>query len=84
MISNNKRENEVESSNQQGTNSKKKLLYFFIERYEEAYYLQLHDLVNLVKKNQQPRANFDDGLQALRLAIAAAESLKLKKIIKIN
>ena len=32
----------------------------------------------------QPRANFDDGLQALRLAIAAAESLKLKKIIKIN
>jgi len=84
LISNNKRDSEVELSNRLGTNTKKKLLYFFIERYQEAYYLQLHDLADLVNKRKQPRANFDDGQQALILAIAAAKSLKLKKIIKIN
>ena len=73
----------MEFSNNQGTDSKKKLLNFFIERYEEAYYLQLHDLADLVTKRKKPRANFDDGHQALILAIAAAKSLKLKKIIKI-
>ena len=83
LISNNKRESEVEFSSNQGTDSKKKLLNFFIERYEEAYYLQLHDLADLATKRKKPRANFDDGQQALILAIAAAKSLKLKKIIKI-
>ena len=83
LISNNKRESEVELSNNQGTNTKKKLLNFFIERYNEAYFLQLHDLADLANKNKQPRADFDDGQQALVLAIAASRSLKLKKIIKI-
>ena len=83
LISNNKRESEVELSNSQGTNIKKKLLNFFIERYQEAYYLQLHDLADLVTKKKQPRANFDDGYEALVLAVAAAKSLKFKKIIKI-
>jgi myo-inositol 2-dehydrogenase/D-chiro-inositol 1-dehydrogenase len=83
LLSNNKRESEVEFSGNQGTDSKKKLLNFFIERYEEAYYLQLHDLADLVTKGKKPRANFDDGQQALVLAIAAAKSLKLKKIIEI-
>jgi hypothetical protein len=45
--------------------------------------LQLHDLADLATKRKKPRANFDDGQQALILAIAAAKSLKLKKIIKI-
>ncbi len=83
LISNNKRESEVEYSNQQGTNTKKKLLNFFIERYQEAYYLQLHDLADLATKRKQLRASFEDGHQALILAIAAAKSLKLKKTIKI-
>lgn len=84
LISNNKRDNEVEFSNTSGTNSKTKLLNFFIERYKEAYYLQLHDLADLTTKNKKPRANFDDGHQALILAVAAAKSLKTKKIIKIS
>jgi myo-inositol 2-dehydrogenase/D-chiro-inositol 1-dehydrogenase len=83
LISNNKRESEIELSNSQGTDTKKKLLNFFIERYHEAYYLQLHDLANLTTERIQPRANFDDGHQALILAVAAAKSLKLGKIIKI-
>ena len=84
LISNNKRDSEVELSNSSGTNLKAKLLNFFIERYKEAYYLQLHDLADLVVKKKKPRADFNDGHQALILAIAAAKSLKLKKIIKIN
>ena len=84
LISNNKRDNEVEFSNKNGTNSKSHLLNFFIERYKEAYYLQLHDLADLTTKNKKPRANFDDGHKALVLAEAAGESLKQKKIIKIS
>ncbi|MBL6857656.1 MAG: Gfo/Idh/MocA family oxidoreductase [Pelagibacteraceae bacterium] len=84
LISNNKRDTEIELSNSNGSNLKTKLLNFFIERYKEAYYLQLHDLAGLVTKKKKPRADFNDGHQALILAIAAAKSLKLKKIVKIN
>ena len=84
LISNNKRDTEVELSNSSGTSLNGKLLNFFIERYKEAYYLQLHDLADLVIKKKKPRADFDDGHQALILAIAAAKSLRLKKIVKIN
>lgn len=81
LISGNKKNNEAELYNSTLTSSKKPFLNFFIDRYEEAYNLQLNELVLLEKKNIKPRSTFEDGLIALRLANAAYKSLKLKKAV---
>ena len=84
IISGNKKENETEIYTKKNTSQKKPLLNFFVERYKEAYKLQLKDLFNMVKNKKKPLANFEDGRRALILANAAYESLKKNKNIKVN
>ena len=84
LISGNKNENETETYTKNNTSQKKPLLNFFIDRYKEAYKLQLNDLFRMIKKNSKPLANFEDGRRALILANAANESLKKKRSIKVN
>ena len=57
---------------------------FFIDRYKDAYKLQLNDLYNLILKNKKPRSTFEDGEKALLIANAAYKSLKSKKVVKIE
>ena len=57
---------------------------FFIERYKEAYQLQLNDLAKFVKKKYKPLAEFEEGRKALILANAAKKSLISKKFEKIT
>ena len=84
LISGNKKINETEIFNSTRTNSKQTFLNFFIDRYEEAYKLQLYDLIMLHKKKISPRSTYSDGLSALQIANAAYKSLKLKKVIKLK
>ena len=79
----NKKENSTELFNSTQTNSQKPLLNFFIERYKDAYNLQLKELISFHKNKIKSRSTFEDGYQALRLANAAYKSLKFKKTIKI-
>ena len=79
LISGNKNLNETEIYNKSSTAQKKPLQHFFIERYKEAYNLQLNDLSKYVKKNSKPLSSFEDGRRALIVANAALLSLKLKK-----
>ena len=83
VISGNKHINETELFNSSTTSSKKVLPNFFIDRYQDAYKLQLDELSKLCNYNLTPRSTFDDGLEALKLAEAAIKSLKLKKTIKL-
>ena len=83
IISDNKRELETSLFSGKSTNIKKPLMYFFIERYNEAYKLQLNDLVKLIKKKSKPLAGFEDGRRSLILAEGAIKSLKSKKFEKI-
>jgi myo-inositol 2-dehydrogenase/D-chiro-inositol 1-dehydrogenase len=83
LISGNKKENSTEIFTSVQTNSQKPLLNFFIERYKDAYNLQLKELISFHKNKVKSRSTFEDGYQALRLANAAYKSLKLKKTIKI-
>ena len=46
--------------------------------------MQLNDLSKFIKKNVNPLSTFEDGRRALILAIAAKQSLKTKKQIKIK
>ena len=84
LISGNKNLNETEVYNKSSTAQKKPLQHFFIERYKEAYNLQLNDLSKFVKKNSKPLSTFEDGRRALIVANAAALSLRKKKQIKLK
>ena len=84
IISDNKRNLETTLYSRKSTNIKKPLMYFFIERYDEAYKLQLNDLVKLIKNNSKPLANFEDGRRSLILAEGAIKSIKSKKFEKIK
>ena len=84
LISGNKNLNETEVYNKSSTAKKKPLQHFFIERYKEAYILQLNDLSKFVKKNSKPLSTFEDGRRALIIANAASLSLKQKKQIKLK
>ena len=83
LISGNKKENSTEYFNSSQTNSQKPFLNFFIERYNDAYNLQLKELILLHKNKIKSRSTFKDGYLALKLANAAYKSLKLKKTIKV-
>ena len=83
LISNNKREKETSLYSNNFTSSKSPFMNFFIERYKEAYKLQLNDLKMFITNNIKPLAQFEEGRKALIMANAAAKSLKSKKFEKI-
>ena len=84
LQSNNIRERETSLYSSNSTSSKQPLMYFFIERYKDAYKLQLKDLSKFIKKNIKPLAEFEEGRKALIMANAAKRSLNTKKIEKLN
>ena len=84
LISGNKKENETETFTKNNTFQKKPLLNFFIDRYVDAYKLQLNELARYTLKKYKPISSFEDGRRALIIANAAANSLKQKKQIKIK
>ncbi|PHZ86688.1 inositol 2-dehydrogenase [Paremcibacter congregatus] len=49
---------------------------FFIERYDAAYRIELDHFVNLLAGNCLPQTTIEDGVEALRLAEAAARSMQ--------
>ena len=51
-------------------------LHFFLERYQDAYRLELEDFVSAIETGRQPLANHKDGVLSLQLAEAAVASLK--------
>ena len=84
LISGNKKENETEIFTKNNTSQKKPLLNFFIDRYVDAYRLQLDELARYTLKKNKPISSFEDGRRALILANAASNSLKQRKQIKIK
>lgn len=83
IISDNQRDLETVLYSKNSTDNKTQLKNFFIERYSEAYKIQLDDLVKICKKNSKPLANFEDGRKSLILAESAKRSLKSKKFEKV-
>ena len=54
---------------------------FFPERYAEAYRLEMRHFVSVILGREAPRATVRDGLRALELAAAAAQSLREKRTV---
>ena len=83
LLSGNKKIDSTELYNASLSSAKKPFLNFFVERYADAYKLQLKELASLHKGNVKSRSTFEDGYMALKLANACYKSLKLKKTIKL-
>ena len=83
IISDNKRELETVTYSANSTNIKSPLMHFFIERYSEAYKIQLNDLAKLCRTNINPSASFEDGRRSLILAETAIKSLRSRKFEKV-
>jgi myo-inositol 2-dehydrogenase/D-chiro-inositol 1-dehydrogenase len=80
----NRRLTTVERWGAQHTEAKDPVLYFFIERYTEAYQAEIDHFVDCVEKRVQPLAGFAEGREALRLADAALESLNTGRVVRLD
>lgn len=58
-------------------------LHFFLERYAEAYRLELEDFARALNEGTKPRATYEDGLRALEIGLAAKQALKSGKTEQI-
>jgi myo-inositol 2-dehydrogenase/D-chiro-inositol 1-dehydrogenase len=61
-----------------------KPLYFFLERYTEAYMREMRAFVDAVLNNQSPPVGGDAGLQAVVMGIAATRSLHERRPVKLS
>jgi myo-inositol 2-dehydrogenase/D-chiro-inositol 1-dehydrogenase len=75
-------ENTVAFSGETGTEVAKPL-YFFLERYAQAYQNELTSLITALESGGPVGPGGDDGLRSLELANAALESLKSGAAVKV-
>jgi len=56
----------------------------FLTRFADAYLAEVQDFVHMILTDQQPRVTGEDGLRALRIAVAAENSHLLARPCKIS
>jgi len=83
LFSGNKKIDSTELFNKNKSSAQKPFLNFFVERYRDAYNLQLKELAAFHEGKVASRSTFEDGYIALKLANACYKSLRLKKTIKL-
>ncbi len=74
----------VERFHSQGSGGRDPLLFFFIERYRQAYRDQLDAFINAVGNGRTPQVTYEDGRNALILANAAYDSMRSGKTVEVN
>lgn len=70
-------------SNEDGVVAEKPL-YFFLERYMQAYAEEMNEFVDAVVNDKKTPANADDGLKAVLIGIAAKKSYEEKRVVKLS
>lgn len=60
-----------------------KPMYFFLERYADAYRIELDHFLDCLERKATPLAGVEDGLRSLLLADAAAQSVKSGRPVKV-
>lgn len=61
-----------------------KPLYFFLERYQEAYLAEMEDFIASVKGEKEPMVTGIDGKISVQMGYAALESLKKGVFVKVQ
>ena len=63
---------------------REKPLYFFLERYRDAFVNELQKFVDTIHNDETPPVTGNDGLAAILIALACNESLQKGKAIKVT
>lgn len=84
IVAGNRRATTLEHWTAQVTAAKEPLLYFFTERYREAYVRELDAFVEAVRDRRTPPVTFEDGRRALILADAAYEALRSGTTVTVS
>ncbi len=67
-----------------GTDIKDPVMNFFLERYTPAYMAEIDHFVDCIEAGKKPLAGFKEGLEALRLADAALESMRTGRTVELG
>ena len=84
LLAENHRATSVQASTGRHTHAADVVLPFFIERYTAAYAAEISHFVACIKDGGTPRSSFRDGLEALRVADAANESLRTGRSVRLS
>ena len=84
VISDNRRPHELKCYSAAETEVGQPYLYFFIERYREAYIAELDAFIDAVEQSVPCQVGFEDGRRALMLAEAAYRSLQSGAMVKVE
>jgi myo-inositol 2-dehydrogenase/D-chiro-inositol 1-dehydrogenase len=84
LLAGNRTATTVQSSTAQHTGAGDVLLHTFIERYTEAYAGEVDHFVECLHAGATPLTNFKDGIEALRVAEAAMESMRTGQSIRLS
>jgi myo-inositol 2-dehydrogenase/D-chiro-inositol 1-dehydrogenase len=61
-----------------------KPLYFFLERYEEAYLAEMKEFIDCIRENRSPVVGGFDGKISVAMGYAALESLKSGNFVQVK
>lgn len=84
MINDNHRETTVRHFGAQHTEVRGPLLDFFMQRYTDAYRLEIDAFIQAISAGTRVPVTIHDGCQALRLADAAQLSADTQSVVKLN
>ena len=84
LLSNNRTHTALERYTEQATGMREPLMNFFLDRYQDAFRLQMDAFVAALTQKQQASPSFDDGYQAQRLAEAAYRSLTTGQSVRLD
>jgi len=82
--SNNRRAHELVRNTATATNVAEPALFFFIERYTEAFRAEIDSFLACIRDGATPEASFEDGRRALILAEAAYLSLAEGRMVRVS
>ena len=80
----NQRATSVEHSGESHTAAHDPILTFFLERYADAYRAELDAFIQSLEEGAALTPDFADGLEALRLALAAEDSLRTHQVVGLS
>lgn len=84
LVSGNRRPDEVQLYTAEHTGVAAPLLYFFEERYRDAFMAEISAFADCIRNGTAPEPGFDDGRMALVLAEAAYRSIAERRLVRVD
>jgi len=84
LLSDNRKAHEMRRYTATTTEVSEPYMFFFIERYAEAFVAEISSFVEAIENGTEPEASFEDGRRALILAEAAYKSIAEKRLVQVS